>query len=85
MRKEIQEYNVDYKIDWNTITNDPSLPDATRFKSLYQSVTLQQMQTCSCKHCFDTGITTFLYINNFKETCQAYALCTCEAIKNVVH
>ena len=85
MKKEIQNYNESYIIDWNTVTNDPDVPEGARLKRLQNNVTIEQMQTCKCKYCFDSGSTNYMFVDAHGETRLAYALCTCEAIKNVVH
>jgi hypothetical protein len=85
MKKEIQNYNENYIIDWVTVSNDPYLHEGERLKRLQNNVTIEQMQTCKCTRCFDTGVTNFMFIDEQWETRLAYALCTCDAIKNVVH
>jgi hypothetical protein len=85
MKKEIQNYNESYIIDLNTVTNDPNVPESERLKQLQNNVTIEQMKTCKCTRCFDTGATNFLFVDEQGETRLAYALCTCDAIKNVVH
>jgi hypothetical protein len=85
MKKKIKNYNENYVIDLNIISNDPSIHEYERLKQLQNNITIEQMKTCKCKYCFDTGATSYLFVDEKNDTRQAYCLCTCEANKNVVH
>lgn len=85
MKNKICEYNISYQIDLTKLGNNPHAAEAQRLWLLYNNVSNEQVQNSTCKSCFDTGCTTYLYIDENNETRQAYALCTCEVIKNIVH